>query len=257
MNIMKKLPGSIPLKEMKAAVIVPTFNNAAALPGVLNELLLLTDKIIVVNDGSTDTTSLVLKDYSDRITVTGFQRNRGKGAAIKHGFITAGRLGYSLVVTIDSDGQHNPADIPVLLDVAVKNPGSIIIGSRNLRQTNMPGGNTFANKFSNFWFRIQTLSSLPDTQSGFRVYPLNKVGKIRLLTSRYETELELLVRAAWKGINTLPVPVNVYYPPAGERVSHFRPFTDFFRISLLNSVLCLLAVIWGYPSMLFHKILAR
>ena len=74
------------------------------------------------------------------------------------------------------------------------------------------------------------------------------------MTSRYETELEILVRSAWRGIPLIPVPINVYYPPAEERVSHFRPRADFFRISVLNAVFCLLAVVYGYPSMLWHKI---
>ena len=106
----------------------------------------------------------------------------------------------------------------------------MLVGSRNLRMENMPGGNTFANKFSNFWFRLQTG-----------------------VTYRYEAELELLVFQCWKGIRMLPVGINVYYPPEGERVTHFRPFRDFFRISVLNTVLCVLALFYGLPSRQLRK----
>lgn len=118
----------------------------------------------------------------------------------------------------------------------------------------MPGGNTFANKFSNFWFTVQTFKRLPDTQTGYRLYPLHKLSGTRLITSRYEAELELLVFAAWRGVELVSVPVRVYYPPEGERVTHFRPTADFARISVLNTVLCFLAVVYGWPRMLFQRL---
>jgi hypothetical protein len=119
----------------------------------------------------------------------------------------------------------------------------------------MPAGNSFANRFSNFWFALQTLRRLPDTQTGFRVYPLEDLPPLWILTSRYEAELTLLVFSAWKGISLVPVPVQVSYPE--DRVTHFRPFWDFFRISVLNTVLCLLALIYGYPRMLLTRLFRR
>jgi hypothetical protein len=80
---------------------------------------------------------------------------------------------------------------------------------------------------------------------------------LRPMSSRYEAELEMLVRAAWKGIRILPVPTRVYYPPEGERVTHFRPGKDFFRISALNTLLTLLAIVYGYPSLFFHYLFNR
>ena len=111
----------------------------------------------------------------------------------------------------------------------------------------MPGGNTFANRFSNFWFTIQTGIRLPDTQTGFRLYPLKRLSGTRFVTSRYEAELELLVFAAWAGVELVSVPVRVFYPSQEERVTHFRPVADFARISVLNTVLCFLAVVYGWP----------
>jgi hypothetical protein len=76
---------------------------------------------------------------------------------------------------------------------------------------------------------------------------------MRPFTSRYEAELELLVRAAWRNIPQVPVAIQVYYPKEEERITHFRPGKDFLRISLLNTVFCFLAVVYGYPARLIRK----
>ncbi len=210
--------------------------------------------VMVINDGATDATSDLLKSVENEVILIGYSPNRGKGYALKTAFREAKKRGFDYVITMDSDGQHSVDDLPVFLDAIQQHPDSLLIGSRGMNHPNMPQKNTFANKFSNFWFALQTAHRLPDTQSGYRLYPLRRMGGMYWLTSRYDTELEILVRSAWRGIPLIPVPINVYYPPAEERVSHFRPRADFFRISVLNAVLCLLAVVYGYPSMLWHKI---
>jgi glycosyltransferase involved in cell wall biosynthesis len=179
--------------------------------------------------------------------VIGYQPNRGKGYALKQGFKRASTMGFRYAITIDSDGQHLGSDIAVFLDKIQQCPDSLIVGSRLLNQENMPYGNTFANKFSNFWYRLQTGINLPDTQSGFRLYPLYKFARMHFITNRYEAELEMLVRAAWRGINVCDVEISVYYPPLNERVSHFHPFWDFFRISVLNTFFTILALVYAYP----------
>ncbi len=241
--------------ELKVCVIVPTYNNGATVTGVLEDVLAYTSNVIVVIDGSTDDTRQRVETLADRVVIVEHERNRGKGQALLSGFRHASALGYAYAITIDSDGQHFASDLPVILSSCEEN--TLVVGSRNLTEKNMPGGNTFANRFSNFWFLIQTWRRLPDTQTGYRLYPLAFASRARWLTSRYEAELELLVFAAWSGIRLVPVPVKVYYPPAGERVTHFRPFADFARISLLNTVLCFLAVVYGWPRMLYHKITRR
>ncbi len=141
-----------------------------------------------------------------------------------------------------------------MIEASLQHPDDIIVGCRNLTTENMPRQNTFANRFSNFWFRLQTTRKLEDTQSGFRIYPLDSLYGMGLITSRYEAELELLVFAAWHGVGVQGVPVHVWYAPEGERVSHFRPFWDFFRISVLNTVLCFGALLVGLPLALLRKI---
>lgn len=239
----------------KICVVMPTYNNGGTLRDVVGRVLERCGSVIVVNDGCTDNSVEILASLADRITVVDYGRNRGKGYALKRGFRKAKELGFDYAITIDSDGQHFPEDIPLFLDALEKHPGALIVGSRNLNQENMPGKNTFANKFSNFWFKIQTGINLPDTQTGYRLYPLRHLPCI--FSARYEAELALLVFSAWHGTDLVPVKVNVFYPKAEERVTHFRPFWDFFRISVLNTVLCLVAVVYGWPSRLIHKIFRR
>jgi uncharacterized protein (DUF2062 family) len=100
---------------------------------------------------------------------------------------------------------------------------------------------------------VTTGIKLPDTQSGYRLYPLEPLKNIRFITRRFEFEVEVLVRAAWRKIPVKAVPVKVYYAPEGERVSHFRPFMDFFRISVLNTVLVLLALLFWRPYLFFSE----
>ncbi len=243
------------LKELKTCVIVPVYNNAGTIKDVVQRTLRFCGDVIVVDDGSTDGSSDSLEDLG--VVVVRYEKNRGKGYALKTGFKEAKARGFERAITIDADGQHYPEDIPVFASKAREHPDAILVGSRNLRMENMPGGNTFANKFSNFWFRLQTGVNLPDTQSGFRLYQLNHIGTLHFLTYRYEAELELLVFQCWKGVRMRPVGIRVYYPPEGERVTHFRPFRDFFRISVLNTVLCVLALFYGLPSRLLRSCLVK
>ena len=232
---------------------MPTFNNVGTLRDVVERTLRFCNDVIVVNDGCSDTSADILASFGDKITVVDYGKNRGKGYALKKGFERALDLGFDFAITIDSDGQHYPEDIPLFINALEQHPNALIVGSRNLNEENMPGKNTFANKFSNFWFKLQTGVKLPDTQTGFRLYPLKNLPNIKFLTSRYEAELELLVGAAWRGVDLIPIKINVFYPKAEERVTHFRPFWDFFRISVLNTFLCVLAVVYGLPSRLIRR----
>lgn len=228
------------------AIVIPTYNNAATLGKVLTDVLAHSFPVIVVNDGSTDHTAEVLGEFSG-IRLISYPENRGKGYALDKGLKAATASGFRYAITLDSDGQHYPDDIPVFLKEIEQHPDSLLIGARNLASDNMPGKNTFANKFSNFWFTLETGIRLADTQSGYRLYPLHKLRNMHLFTTKYEYELEIIVQAAWRNIRVANVPVKVYYPPAGERVSHFRPLRDFTRISLLNTVLVIIALLWFWP----------
>ncbi len=236
-------------KRINACVIMPTYNNSKTLErvllGILNEVE--GKRIIVVNDGSTDATVSILEKYQHSIEILHNEKNQGKGFSLRKGFKRAIELGFDNAITIDSDGQHFPTDLPKLLKIAEENPSCVVMGSRNLEQEGVPQKSSFGNKFSNFWFLVETGITLPDTQTGYRLYPLNPLKKMRFFTSKFELEIEVIVRLAWKNIKFIPVPINVLYDPA-ERVSHFRPGRDFFRISVLNSILVTLAILYYFPK---------
>lgn len=240
-------------KPMRYCIIIPVYNSEQHIKAVLDDVLRFCPDVIVVNDGSTDRTLSVVERFG-RVVVVSYTKNRGKGYALKRGFAHAMASGYTHAITIDADGQHNAKDIPLVVSVALANPTALVVGSRWFDNLNIPQGSLFANKFSNFWFRIQTGIALPDTQTGFRLYPLREMSSIRLVTHRYEAELELLVRSAWRNIKLIPTPIDVYYPPKEERLSHFRRGKDFVRISLLNIVLSVVALLYGYPSMLLRRL---
>lgn len=226
-------------------LVIPTYNNAGTLENVLQRARSLGLPVLVVDDGSTDATPEILRRMG--VQVLTHPRNRGKGAALKTGLRWAREQGFSYAVTLDSDGQHFPEDVPALL--ARQAPGTLVVGSRDTRGAN--AGSSFANRFSNFWFALYTGIRLPDTQTGFRLYPLRDLPPLGLVSARYEAELALLVFSAWRGCKLVPVPVRVAYPE--DRVSHFRPFRDFFRITVLNTLLLPLAIIYGWPARLFRK----
>ena len=242
------------LRERAVCVIIPTYNNHATIRRVVSDVLLYCHDVIVVNDGSTDGTKEIL-DTLPAIQVVSYEKNRGKGFALKKGFLFALGKGYAYAITIDADGQFFAKDIPNFLKANQQHPGALIMGSRIFKDAERTGGSRFANNFSNFWFYIQTGRKLADTQAGYRLYPIKKLKGLSLITSKYEAELELLVFSSWHGIDIVPMPVDVYYPPKEERVSHFRPVTDFMRISLLNTILCFLAVVYGLPLRLSRFIM--
>lgn len=205
------------------------------------------NRVIIVNDGSTDSTPQILEEYKNQISVNEHFPNRGKGFSLRQGFKLAIAKGFENVITIDSDGQHFPSDIEKIVDAALTNRGAVIMGSRNMTQDGVPGKSSFGNQFSNFWFKIETWITLPDTQTGFRLYPLAPLKRMRLFTTKFELEIEVIVRLAWKYVKFVPVSIEVKYDP-NERVSHFRPGRDFFRISVLNTVLVLGALFYYYPK---------
>lgn len=231
----------------KICVIIPTYNNEKTIVDVIHGVQHYTDQIIVVNDGSTDNTLEVLKAI-EGIEVLGYAKNVGKGFAIRTAFAFALNKGYDYAITIDSDGQHFPDDLPIFIDKLQSSADAIIVGSRNIETEGMPAKNTFANKFSNFWFWAETGLRLPDTQSGFRLYPIKRYKKSRFYTRKYEFEIEVLVRSAWSGIDIETVPIRVYYPPEEERITHFRPLPDFSRISVLNTILVLITFLYILPT---------
>ncbi|MFO8111313.1 MAG: glycosyltransferase family 2 protein [Desulfosalsimonadaceae bacterium] len=215
-------------KANRFAVIIPVYNHGASVENVIAEALKLNLPVFVVDDGSTDDTHERIRRFTE-IRILRHSQNEGKGAAIMTGFIEAARIA-DWGVTLDADGQHDPLDARGLIRAAEKSGSAVIVG----RRTGMDGPHVqwtsrFGRKFSNFWVRVCGGPLVSDSQSGFRIYPLPEVLEWGVTARRFEFEVEVLVRAHWKGVPVLEVPVGVNYLPPRERISHFRPAADFFR----------------------------
>ncbi|MBI5603226.1 MAG: glycosyltransferase family 2 protein [Deltaproteobacteria bacterium] len=210
------------------AIVIPTFNHGGQVRGVVEKALRLGKPVIVVDDGSTDSTPQILASLSG-ITLIRHKENQGKGAALLTGFTEASRLA-DWAVTIDADGQHAPEDIPFLIKAIPEGQRLLVIGKRlGMEQNHVPWTSLWGRKFSNFWVWASCGKWFSDSQSGFRVYPLPEILHLRSRARRYQFEVEIMVLAVWSGLPIIEVPVSVLYGPAQERVSHFRPWQDFWR----------------------------
>ncbi|MFO7728855.1 MAG: DUF2062 domain-containing protein [Desulfonatronovibrio sp.] len=227
-------------EQIKILVVVPVYNHGATLRRVVQGVLSQHPDVLVVNDGSTDHGLESISDLP--VHVRSHEQNRGKGAAVKTAARAALTLGATHIVTIDADGQHDPADLPKFFQAIKTDPLAVIVGFRNFDTANVPRSSRFGRSFSNFWLRVQTGKKIGDTQSGFRAYPVALFSHLKLTEKRYSFEVEVLVRSAWAGLELKEVPISVYYPAREKRISHFRAFADNVRISWLNVRLTLRAV---------------
>lgn len=238
-------------------VIIPTYNNDRTLGKTVTDALRHARNVIVVNDGSTDKTAAILKRLKGRIDVVSFPANRGKGAALHAGFKRAEELGFEFAITVDSDGQHFPSDIPAFLKALKPGEKVLMIGKRDMTQKNVPESSVFGRKFSNFWVWLETGLHVQDAQSGYRLYTVAEMNRIFFFTKRYDFEIESLVRWAWKGYKIRTVPIGVYYPPAKDRVSHFHKFKDNARLTLLNTILVTTLIVWVLPGRLIKRLFKK
>lgn len=214
-------------------VVIPAFNESATLRDVVTGALRHVAAVIVVDDGSTDGTAEAIADLPALVLRN--ESNMGKAACIWMGAREAIRRGATAVVTIDGDGQHDPADLPLLLDAYRAAGGSIIIGSRLHAKDAIPVARYRANRFANFWISWAAGYPIADTQSGYRVYPATVLARVAVPHDRaasFVFESEILIAAARAGVRAICVPVTVTYTGAA-RASHFRPVVDIARIVIM------------------------
>jgi len=209
-------------------VLIPAFNCAATIGDVVAGARRHVAEVLVVSDGSSDGTAQCAAAAGAE--VLRLERNSGKGVALRRGMEHLAARGVARALAMDGDGQHLAEQIPALLAAADAAPGALVIGQRVLSGADVPGMRLFGNRFANRWVEIASGAALPDTQSGFRVYPLPEPLTLGAKAARFAFETEVLIRAVRAGIPVRSVPVEVYYPPPTERVSHYRPFVDTVRI---------------------------
>ena len=213
---------------LRCAIVIPAYNHGAQVRKVVEKCLQFGLPVVVVDDGSTDSTSDVLVSLSG-VTVIRHKQNQGKGASLLTGFAAVLRFA-DWAITIDADGQHDPEDILSLTQAVPARQRPLVIGKReDMGHKNVPWTSRWGRRFANFWVWTSCGRWLSDSQSGFRVYPLPETLHLKTKAKRFQFEVEVLVRAVWSGIPIIEAPVHAIYGPPERRVSHFRPWLDFWR----------------------------
>jgi predicted LPLAT superfamily acyltransferase len=227
--------------DFSPVVVIPSKDNESTIAGVASACRAHEVPVLVVDDGCVDGTAAAARAVAG-VEVLVHPKNMGKGAALNTAFHHAWRQGHTHAICLDADGQHDPADVPGFIETCRADPWAIHAGVRDM--STAPGRSQFGMNFSNWWTWVETGHRLGDTQCGFRAYPLEPVLSLGLGDGRYEWEVEVLVRSIWRGVAVRDRACGVFYPPEEERVSSFRPFWDNLRISLLNTRLVLLRILW-------------
>lgn len=227
---------------MKISIVVPVYNSPF-IDEVIEDLFRYEYKIIVVDDGSDEK---ITTKY-DEIDIVRHDVNMGKGEAILSGAKRAKELGFDAILTFDGDKQHLSSEIVKL--ISHYKEGSIVIGNRDFSSESVPNSSKFGRKFSNFWVFLETFKSLGDTQSGFRIYPID-ILDLSIRNRRFDFEIEVLALHSYRKGKIIDVEVECYYPPKGERVSHFDKFYDNWRLTkahtklMLQRYLLLRGILW-------------
>ena len=226
---------------MNCTVVIPVFNNEHTVLQVAQAARRLHPHVLVVDDGSTrlpNDFDSILK--ANDIRLIRHQQNSGKGVALQTALKDLHERHVDYMITLDADGQHSPDDIPSfinLLETEGQNRDLLVIGVRDFNAPNVPDSSKFGRKFSNFWIKLETGVTCADTQSGFRAYPVEPLSKLKFHCSRYNFEIEVLTRGLWGGLQLRELPIHVTYEPPEQRVSHFHPWKDNVRLSLLHTML--------------------
>jgi uncharacterized protein (DUF2062 family) len=224
---------------VKACIAIPCFNHNNTLADVAAAAKV-HGPVFVVDDGSTIPVPPMPGCHVIRL-----EPNRGKGAALRAGFESAAAAGFTHVISLDADGQHCTEDLPKFIAAAQAQPEALVVGVRDFIAAGAPPGRRRSNALSSFWFRVETGVNLPDTQCGFRCYPLALTNRLQVRSERYAYELEVLVRAAWAGVPILPLSTACSYHPKQLALSNFRPVVDLTRITVMNIGLVLQS--WVVP----------
>lgn len=214
--------------------IIPVYNHADAIGTIVEKLRAFKRPVYIIDDGSTDDTPRVLGQLSE-VNVIRHPMNLGKGRALMTGFAAASLIA-DWAITLDADGQHDPADALHLVKAVKAGERPLIIGSRtHMLEKGAPWTSRWGRRFSNFWVWACSGLWISDTQSGFRLYPLPEALLMNPRGMRFQFEVEILVLAAWSGIPIREAAVSTQYRLPGRRISHFRPGMDFWRNTITFS----------------------
>ncbi|MDR1811466.1 MAG: glycosyltransferase family 2 protein [Candidatus Fibromonas sp.] len=235
------------MSEIRCAALIPVYNHGKTLETVVNNVQSHgLSAVILVDDGSDAQTKEFLNALKGRDGIILHTRagNGGKGAAIISGFEIARQNGFSHVLQIDADAQHDTEAVPFFLKAMAKHPDGLICGMPEYDES-VPKSRLHARKITNFWVMLETLSwDIPDAMCGFRIYPVEKCRDLAIRARRMGFDIEILVKLYRSGVKTYFYPVKVYYPKEG--VSHFRMIRDNIEISFLHAYLFIGMLKWRF-----------
>ena len=213
--------------QPRVVALIPAFNAASTLGAVI-ESARSSLPVVVVDDGSSDGTGAVAAQLG--ATVLRHPQNRGKGAALKTGFDWAVENGLDGVVTLDADGQHLAAEIPRFLAARQESGADLIIGSRRHLFEGMLPRRRMANTFSAWGISWAAGVRVDDSQSGFRYYSSRLMREVKLRSTGFDLESEVIVAAARRGLIIATIPIELGFVD-GLSTSHYRPLSDSLRIA--------------------------
>ncbi len=242
--------------KFRVVLVAPTYNNATTLLGVLDRIVAIGLPLIVVNDGATDETahlleSWVKKRHDNDVCVITHAQNQGKAAAMRTGFAHAQKKGFTHAVTIDTDGQLEPKEIPQLIEAAKACPTALVLGRRSERTPGLPKSSLTGWHTSGLGLWLETGMIFRDSQCGLRAYPLVLFDVVHCRVGRFGFEAEIIARAVWAGFPIVETPVSCQYPTKTEdRVTHMRPWRDGCKGVLMHWALAIRRLIpWPTPKL--------
>ncbi len=242
--------------NQKLCIVIPIYNHTNEIFHTIAAIKSFNLPCIVVNDGSNDVTVEALSKIAKRekwVTIVHRPANGGKGAAVKDGFRAAFKAGYTHVLQIDADGQHDSRDIARFLETLKQNPDAMVVGEP-VFDASIPKSRLYGRYVTRFWVWVETLSfHIKDAMCGFRLYRLKEIMPLlegRKLGDRMDFDIEILVRLYWKGVQMIPLPTQVIYPKGGT--SHFRALQDNLLISRAHTRL-FFAMLLRLPALLWRK----
>lgn len=213
---------------LRSGVLIPCYNEALSIGDVVKGTLLYVQEVIVIDDGSTDRTDTIAKAAG--AIVLRHPENKGKGEALRTGFrYIKENKDWDAVIIMDADGQHDPGEIPRFIQIAQTQNASIVVGDRmsNIwRSRQMPFIRWLTNKTTSYIISKLTKQKIPDSQCGYRLINTNVLKNLELSTSRFETESEILIKAARMGFKITSLPIKIIYH---AETSYINPIKDTMR----------------------------
>ena len=206
-------------------VVIPAFNASATIRPLVHAIKGQGLDAMVIDDGSHDQTAALAS--SEGALVISHLRNVGKGRALRTGFEHALRAQYDGVITMDSDGQHDPSDIPQLIQEGERQHAGITLGNRLTSEGSMPVVRRFTNRLMSLIVSTLARQRIPDSQCGFRFIRKEVLSDVPLRSRCFEIETELLCRAAVRRWKIISVPIRTIY--AQDQPSYIRPIRDALR----------------------------